>query len=106
MASADSRRATRAGAMLRSSTDGSDEGRRRDGAGHRANFAPLARYRYLPADYPQALNGGSLDYLVNRLALLARKPNGYVARPRAAARQRQRQLSAANLMSLPRKVCA
>ena len=44
-------------------------------------FLPLARYRYLPADYLQALAGGSLDYLVNRLALLARKPNGYVARP-------------------------
>jgi hypothetical protein len=44
-------------------------------------FAPLARYRYLPADYLQALGGGSLDYLINRLSLLARKPNSYVARP-------------------------
>jgi hypothetical protein len=44
-------------------------------------FIPLLRYRYLPADYIQALGGGSLDYLVNRLALLARQPNGYVARP-------------------------
>jgi hypothetical protein len=45
-------------------------------------FKPLARYRYLPADYLHALSsGGSLDYLVNRLALLARRPNCYVARP-------------------------
>src|SRR5438045_9184125 len=44
-------------------------------------FKPLARYRYLPADYLQAIGGSSLDYLVNRLALLARKPNRYVARP-------------------------
>src|SRR5881227_1649551 len=44
-------------------------------------FLPLAQYRYLPADYIHALGGGSLDYLVNRLALLARKPNCYVARP-------------------------
>jgi len=44
-------------------------------------FMPLARYRYLPADYLHALAGGSLDYLVNRLALLARKPNSYVSRP-------------------------
>lgn len=42
---------------------------------------PLARYRYLPADYLHALGGGSLDYLVSRLALLARKPNCYIARP-------------------------
>ena len=54
-------------------------------------FLPLARYRYLPADYLQALGGGSLDYLVNRLALLARKPNGYVARP-----QQQRANASAN----------
>src|SRR3954466_14261727 len=44
-------------------------------------FLPLARYRYLPSDYLHALGGGSLDYLVNRLALLARRPNCYVARP-------------------------
>ena len=44
-------------------------------------FLPLARYRYLPADYLHAFAGGSLDYLVNRLALLARKPNSYVSRP-------------------------
>src|SRR3954468_17167995 len=44
-------------------------------------FLPLARYRYLPADYLHALGGGSLDYLVNRLAPLARRPNCYVARP-------------------------
>jgi hypothetical protein len=44
-------------------------------------FRPLARYRYLPADYIHALAGGSLDYLVNRLNLLAREPNRYVARP-------------------------
>jgi hypothetical protein len=54
-------------------------------------FLPLARYRYLPADYLQALGGGSLDYLVNRLALLARKPNSYVARP-----QQQRANASAN----------
>jgi hypothetical protein len=30
-------------------------------------FLPLARYRYLPADYIYAIGGGSLDYLVNRL---------------------------------------
>jgi hypothetical protein len=54
-------------------------------------FLPLARYRYLPADYLQALGGGSLDYLVNRLALLARKPNGYVVRP-----QQQRANASAN----------
>src|SRR5512135_2048980 len=44
-------------------------------------FLPLARYRYLPVDYLHALAGASLDYLVNRLALLARKPNCYVIRP-------------------------
>lgn len=54
-------------------------------------FLPLARYRYLPADYLHALAGGSLDYLVNRLALLARKPNCYVVRP-----QQQRANASAN----------
>lgn len=54
-------------------------------------FLPLARYRYLPADYIAALGDGSLDYLVNRLALLARKPNSYVARP-----QQQRANASAN----------
>lgn len=54
-------------------------------------FSPLARYRYLPADYLHALGGGSLDYLVNRLALLARKPNSYIARP-----QQQRANASAN----------
>src|SRR5439155_12959431 len=44
-------------------------------------FMPLVRYRYLPADYLHVLSDGSLDYLVNRLALLTRKPNCYVARP-------------------------
>ncbi|HVC52558.1 MAG TPA: hypothetical protein VND87_11100 [Stellaceae bacterium] len=44
-------------------------------------FAPLTRYRYLPADYMHAFAGGSLDYLVNRLNLLSRQPNRYVARP-------------------------
>ncbi|MGC2411374.1 MAG: hypothetical protein WA459_01585 [Stellaceae bacterium] len=44
-------------------------------------FLPLARYRYLPVDYLHAFAGGSLDYLVNRLALLARKPNCYLMRP-------------------------
>src|SRR6266568_2652792 len=52
---------------------------------------PLARYRYLPVDYLHAFAGGSLDYLVNRLALLARKPNCYVARP-----QQQRANASAN----------
>lgn len=44
-------------------------------------FAPLARHRYLPADYLHAFAGGSLDYLVNRLALLSRPPNSYLSRP-------------------------
>jgi hypothetical protein len=44
-------------------------------------FLPLARYRYLSADYLHALSGGSLDYLINRLSLLSRKPNSYLARP-------------------------
>src|SRR5947207_10085806 len=42
---------------------------------------PLVRYRYLSADYIHALGGGSLDYLINRLNLLSREPNRYVARP-------------------------
>lgn len=42
---------------------------------------PLARYRYLPADYLHAFTGGSSDYLINRLNLLSRRPNLYVARP-------------------------
>ena len=58
-------------------------------------FKPLARYRYLPADYLHAFAGGSLDYLVNRLALLARKPNCYVARP-----QQQRANASANCRRL------
>lgn len=58
-------------------------------------FSPLARYRYLPADYLHSLGGGSLDYLVNRLALLARKPNCYVARP-----QQQRANASANCRRL------
>jgi len=44
-------------------------------------FKPLTRYRYLPVDYIHAFTGGSLDYLVNRLNLLAREPNRYVNRP-------------------------
>ena len=44
-------------------------------------FKPLTRYRYLPADYIHAFAGGSIDYLVNRLNLLCRQPNRYVARP-------------------------
>src|SRR5579872_4932955 len=44
-------------------------------------FQPLARYRYLPADYLHAFAGGSLDYLINRLNLLSRRPNLYVTRP-------------------------
>lgn len=54
-------------------------------------FAPLTRYRYLPVDYIHAFAGGSLDYLVNRLNLLSRQPNRYVARP-----QQQRANAAAN----------
>jgi hypothetical protein len=54
-------------------------------------FNPLIRYRYLPVDYLHAFAGGSLDYLVNRLNLLAREPNRYVARP-----QQQRANAAAN----------
>jgi hypothetical protein len=44
-------------------------------------FKPLTRYRYLPADYLQALGGGSLDSLTNRLNLLSREPNRYIIRP-------------------------
>src|SRR5438094_308214 len=44
-------------------------------------FKPLLRYRYLPADYLHAFAGGSFDYLIDRLNLLARRPNLYVARP-------------------------
>jgi hypothetical protein len=54
-------------------------------------FKPLARYRYLPADYLHALAGGSLDALINRLNLLSRRPNLYVARP-----HQQRDSAAAN----------
>ena len=54
-------------------------------------FAPLARYRYLPADYLHALTEGSLDALTNRLNLLSRRPNLYVVRP-----QQQRDSAAAN----------
>jgi hypothetical protein len=31
-------------------------------------FAPLTRYRYLPADYIHAFAGGNPDYLVDRLS--------------------------------------
>jgi hypothetical protein len=54
-------------------------------------FRPLARHRYLPADYLHAFAGGSLDYLIDRLALLSRGPNLYLSRP-----QRQRANAAAN----------
>jgi hypothetical protein len=60
-------------------------------------FMPLARYRYLPADYLHALTGGSLDYLINRLALLARKPNCYVSRPQQQRANASANLPAANL---------
>ena len=56
---------------------------------------PLARYRYLPADYLHAFAGGSLEYLINRLNLLARRPNVYVRRPhqqRASAAANHRRL--------------
>lgn len=52
---------------------------------------PLARHRYLPVDYLHAFAGGSLDYLTDRLALLSRRPNSYLARP-----TRQRDNAAAN----------
>jgi hypothetical protein len=58
-------------------------------------FEPLARYRYLPADYLHAFSGGSLDYLVNRLNLLSRRPNLFLARPhqqRASASANHRRL--------------
>lgn len=42
---------------------------------------PLARYRYLRADYIHAFAGGNFDYLVDRLNLLSRQPNRYIARP-------------------------
>src|SRR5580658_3276042 len=54
-------------------------------------FTPLARYRYLPADYLHAFAGGSFDALNHRLNLLSRRPNLYVARP-----QQQRDSAAAN----------
>jgi hypothetical protein len=44
-------------------------------------FKPLCRYRYLPADYLPALGGGNLGYVIDRLYLLSRRPNLYVARP-------------------------
>src|SRR5947207_3978671 len=56
---------------------------------------PLVRYRYLSADYIHALSGGSLDYLINRLGLLSREPNRYVARP-----QQQRANAGANYRRL------
>jgi hypothetical protein len=52
---------------------------------------PLARHRYLPADYIHALAGGSFDALGNRLNLLSRQPNLYVTRP-----HQQRDSAAAN----------
>ncbi len=58
-------------------------------------FRPLARYRYLPANYIHAFYGGSLDYLINRLGLLCREPNRYVSRP-----AQQRANSAANYRRL------
>ncbi len=54
-------------------------------------FRPLLRYRFLPADYLHAFAGGSLDYLVDRLALLSRRPNLYLRRP-----HRQRANAGAN----------
>lgn len=56
---------------------------------------PLARYRYLPADYIHAFAGGSLDYMINRLNLLSRRPNLFVRRPhqqRASAAANHRRL--------------
>lgn len=44
-------------------------------------FRPLARHRYLPADYLHAFAGGSFDYLINRLNLLSRCPNSFLNRP-------------------------
>lgn len=58
-------------------------------------FKPLSRYRYLPADHIHAFAGGNLDYLVDRLNLLSRQPNRYVARP-----QQQRANAGANYRRL------
>jgi hypothetical protein len=58
-------------------------------------FKPLSRYRYLPADHVHAFAGGNIDYLIDRLNLLSRQPNRYVARPhqqRANARANYRHL--------------
>jgi hypothetical protein len=44
-------------------------------------FMPLVRYRYLPADYVHAFAGGNFDYLIDRLNVLSRRPNLYLARP-------------------------
>lgn len=44
-------------------------------------FKLLVRYRYLPSDDIHAFVGGSLNAIVRRLNLLARKPNAFLARP-------------------------
>jgi hypothetical protein len=54
-------------------------------------FKPLIRHRYLPADYLHTFAGGNFDYLINRLNLLTRRPNQYLARP-----QQQRANAGAN----------
>lgn len=49
-----------------------------------ALFPILDRYPALPVNYIHALFGeGSLDYLADRLPLLARRPNSYLRRPQA-----------------------
>ena len=60
-------------------------------------FKLLVRFRYLPSDYIHAFVGGNEKALSHRLNLLSRKPNLYLARPHAAAPERRRQLSAADL---------
>jgi hypothetical protein len=46
-----------------------------------AIFAVLARYRYLPADYINALVDGNFKHLIHRLNVLSRTPNLFVDRP-------------------------
>lgn len=58
-------------------------------------FRLLQRYRYLSADYIHAFIGGNKKRLVERLNLLQREPNFYLARP-----GQQRQNYNANYRSL------
>jgi hypothetical protein len=58
-------------------------------------FRLLQRYRYLSADYIHAFVGGNKKRLVERLNLLQRSPNYYLARP-----EQQRQYFNANYRPL------